>query len=63
LGNIVLIKDLLDQKRRKEEELARYSSYLASLKTKLDYIRKEIALTEKIISMVKKEEIIEISKE
>jgi hypothetical protein len=63
MSKIILLKDLIDQKRRKQEELARYSQYLAQLKFKLDYIRKEIALTEKIISMVRREEIIEISKE
>lgn len=62
MGTIVLLQDLIDQRQRKQEELARYTENLAILKTKLDYLRKEIALTEIIISMVKKEEIVELLK-
>lgn len=60
MGTIVLLQDLIDQRQRKEEELSRYSKNLESLKIKLDYLRKEIALTEKIIKLVKNEEIVEI---
>jgi hypothetical protein len=62
MGTIVLLQDLIDQRKRKEEELSRYSKSLEDLKTKLDYLRKEIALTERIIAMVKKEEIIDLGK-
>lgn len=60
MGTIVLLRDLIDQRQRKQEELSRYTKNLESLKIKLDYLRKEISLTEKIISMVKKEEIVQI---
>lgn len=60
MGTIVLLQDLIDQRKRKQEELSRYSKSLEDLKTKLEYLRREIALTEKIIAMVKKEEIIEV---
>lgn len=63
MGTIVLLQDLIDQRQRKQEELSRYSKNLESLKIKLDYLRKEIALTERIIAMVKKEEIIDLAKE
>lgn len=63
MGTIVLLQDLIDQRQRKQEELSRYSKNLEDLKIKLDYLRKEIALTERIIAMVKKEEIIDLAKE
>lgn len=62
MGTIVLLQDLIDQRQRKQEELSRYSKNLEDLKIKLDYLRKEIALTERIIAMVKKEEIIDLAK-
>jgi hypothetical protein len=62
MSNIVLIQDLIDSRKRKQEELSRYTKNLESLKVKLDYLRKEIALTERIISMVKKEEILDLTK-
>lgn len=62
MSNIILLKDLIDARQRKQEELSRYSKNLEVLKTKLDYIRKEIALTEKIIAMVSKEEIVDLVK-
>lgn len=61
MGTIVLLQDLIDQRQRKQEELSRYSKNLEDLKIKLDYLRKEIALTERIIAMVKKEEIIDLA--
>lgn len=61
MSNIILLQDLVDSRKRKQEELARYTASLADLKYKLDIIRREIALTERIILMVKKEEIIEIA--
>lgn len=60
MGTIVLLRDLIDQRQRKQEELSRYTKNLESLRVKLDYLRKEIALTERIIAMVKTEEIVEI---
>jgi len=62
MAQIILLQDLLDQRQRKQEELVRYQQHLEVLLGKLEYLRREIALTEKIISMVKKEEIIEIKK-
>lgn len=62
MGTIVLLQDLIDQRQRKQEELSRYSKNLEDLKIKLNYLRKEIALTERIIAMVKKEEIIDLAK-
>jgi hypothetical protein len=60
MTNIVLLKDLIDSKQRKEEELLRYQSHLEKLLGQLTILRKEIALTERIINMVKREQIIEI---
>lgn len=62
MSNIILLQDLIDARQRKQEELSRYTKNLESLKVKLDYLRKEIALTERIIAMVKKEEIINLAK-
>lgn len=55
---IIFLKDVLD----KRAELTRYRHDLERLNSKLEYIRREIALTEKIIKMVEKEEIIELDK-
>jgi len=62
MGSLILLQDLIDQRKRKRDELLHYETKLKELSIRLDFLRREIALTEKIISMVKNEQIIEIKK-
>lgn len=55
---IYTLQDLFDRKA-KNEELNRYRKELERLNSKLFKLRSEIALTEQIIKMVEKEEIVE----
>lgn len=57
---IILIQDLLDQKKRKEKELAFYTAKMNELAKKLNFIQRELALTEYIIQIIKKEKVQEI---
>lgn len=57
MSNIILIQDLMDQRARKEQELLFYSTKLQELEEKRNHVMKEIALTVKILEMIKKEKI------
>lgn len=59
---IYTLQDLFDRKE-KNEELNRYRKELEKLNNKLFKIRSEVALTEQIIKMVEKEEIVEFKRE
>jgi hypothetical protein len=56
-AKIILIADLIEEKLRKERELEFYEEELKRLLTKMSWVRREINLTETIISMIQKEEI------
>lgn len=62
MGTIILLQDLLEQHKRKQQELEFYQTELENLKAKMFYIRKEIDLTSKIIEMIEKEMVIDILK-
>lgn len=57
---IILIQDLLDQKKRKEKELAYYTAKMEEYTRKLEFLQREIALTEHILKLISKEKIQEI---
>jgi hypothetical protein len=57
-----MITDLLDIRARKLKELQFYNEQLEDLKLKMIFIQQEITLTNKIIDMIEKESIIDISK-
>ena len=59
---IILIQDLLDHRKRKEDELAFYTKKREELEKKLFFIQADINLTEKIIKMIEKEKVEEIKK-
>jgi hypothetical protein len=61
-GRIILIQDLLDQKKRKEKELAFYLGKMKEYEEKLHFLQREIALTEKIIRLIEKDNLTEIKK-
>ena len=55
--NIILLKDLLEQKRRKEEELEYYHIELEQLKVKAEIVEKELLMTRMIIDLIENERI------
>ena len=59
-SRIVLLADILDQKLRKERELTYYEAQLAQLLSRMQYIKKEIEITNMIIDLVTEEKIIDI---
>lgn len=57
---LIIISDLLDSKKRKEQELKFYQDQLNELQTKMIWLKKEIQLTNEIIKMIEKEKVIDI---
>jgi len=55
--NIILLADLLAQKRRKEEELEYYHIELEQLKVKAEIVEKELLMTRMIIDLIENERI------
>jgi len=55
--NIILLTDLLEQKRRKEEELEYYHIELEQLKVKAEIVEKELEMTRMIIDLIQNERI------
>ena len=55
--NIILLTDLLEQKRRKEEELEYYHIELEQLKVKAEIVEKELLMTRMIIDLIENERI------
>lgn len=59
-ARIILLQDVYDMKKRKEDELAFYRMELAKLTEKMQQVKREIDLTGKIIDMIETEQIIDI---
>jgi len=57
---IILISDFIEQKLRKEQELEFYLKELEELQRKIGYLRREVDLTNTIITMIKGEQIYDI---
>ena len=57
---IVLLSDFIEQKVRKEKELEYYTQQLEELQKQLFFIRKEIELTNLIIDIIDKEQVINV---
>lgn len=57
---IILITDLIDSRKRKEEELAFYNIELKKLIEKMRFVQLEIRLTNDIIHMIEHERVKEI---
>ena len=62
MGQIILLKDLKDLRKQKERELKYYSERLDELNKKMFFIRKEIELTNFIIDLIEKENIVDLRK-
>ena len=56
-GQIILIAELLAQKKRKEEELEYYHKELETLKIKSEIVEKELEMTRMIIDLIENEKI------
>jgi hypothetical protein len=54
---IISLAEIRTMKKRKEDELAYYTKQLEELQVKMNFIRKEIVLTETIIRMVESENV------
>jgi len=59
-AKIIIIKDLLDTKLRKEKELAFYQDELRKLEERMHWLRLEIKLTTDIIDMIEREKMLDI---
>jgi hypothetical protein len=54
-GKILLLTDIIEQKVRKEKELEYYQKQLEELQQKMWFIKKEIDLTNMIMSVIENE--------
>lgn len=57
---LILITDVIEQKVRKEKELEFYQRELEKLQEKMFWLRKDIEVTNTIITMIKSEEVYDI---
>jgi len=62
MAKIILLSDLKDLRRQKEQELRYYTERLEELNKKLFFIRKEVELTNFIIDLIEKENIVDLRK-
>lgn len=58
--SIIFITDLIDQRLRKEKEIEFYESELIKIEEKLFFLRKEKQLTQFIIDIIEKEQVVDI---
>lgn len=57
---IIMLADILETRVRKEKELEYYQKELEKLQQKMFFIRKDIDITNLIIDMIEKENVIDI---
>ena len=55
MSNILFLTDIIEQKVRKEKELGYYKEELEKLKTKMDYLEKDILVTNLIINAIQED--------
>lgn len=60
MGNIILISDVYELRKKKEDELRFYNEELEKLKNKLFFIQKEIDVTNFIIDIIERETVVDI---
>ena len=60
--NIIFLEEVIQQKLRKEKELAFYEQELINLQVKLNFLKSEIKLTNLIINLVTSEKNLDIQK-
>ena len=54
-SNIISLKDVLEQKLRKEQELEYYEQQLIDLQKKMFFVRKDIEVTNLVIDIINDE--------
>jgi len=60
-AKLILLDDIYEMRKRKEEELAYYHEELRKLSIKLDLVRREINLTNQIINMIEHEKVVDVN--
>ncbi len=60
---IILLSDIIETKLRKEKELEYYQQELEKLMTKMEWLRRDIDLTNTIIRIIEEERVIDIKEE
>lgn len=60
---IILLSDIIEQKVRKEKELAYYQKQLVELQEKIHFLSKEVDLTNMIIELIERDNVVDISVE
>lgn len=60
--SIILLQDLLDIRKRKQQEIEYYNIQLKELHMRMNFIRQEINLTSKIIELIESEKILDFNK-
>jgi hypothetical protein len=61
-GKLILLTDVYEMRKRKEEELAFYHEQLEKLQQKMFFVQKEIDVTNLCIEIIEKETVVEIKK-
>lgn len=57
---LILLTDIIDQKLRKEKELAYYQKQLEELQEKMFFLRKDIEITNLCINIIETEKVIDL---
>lgn len=57
---VIILQELLDQRNRKQKELLYYQEKLLELEEKMRYIEKDIMITNTIINIIEKENVIDL---
>ena len=63
MSNLIRITDVLETKVRKEKELEYYQKELEKLQQKMFFIKKDIEITNLIIDMIEKDNVLMIGKD
>jgi hypothetical protein len=59
-AKLILLDDIYEMRKRKEDELAYYHEELRKLSIKLDLVCREINLTNQIIGMIEHEKVVDV---
>jgi len=59
-AKLILLDDIYEIRKRKEEELEFYHAELKKLKVRLDLVRHEISVTNQIIELIETEKVIDV---
>jgi len=60
MGKIILLSDIYEVRKKKEDELRFYNEELEKLKDKLFFVQKEIDITNFIIDVIERETVVDI---